>query len=117
MQTTASLKELAAAVTDGRDYQYVKADYILRLSSKGLTGQKIGDLIGMSQGAVDNIIREGQCRKCVDLAAKAVYLEKYKEPEKQKQAAAIIKGEMAHLKTIQDLISTLGGNFVFIGDM
>ena len=93
-------------------------DYIARLSQAGLNNAKIGEKIGRTGSAVSGYFNQGTAPKVVELAAKAVWMEEY-APKKtnSKRVAAIVRGEPAHLKTIQDLIKGIGGDFTFIGDM
>lgn len=105
-----------------RTFDNVKTDYLHRLKAAGggLTDSSIGDLLGRSGTAISGYFANGEAPKVVELAARYIYERDYcpkKSAEKaSKMVTAIVRGEQAHVKTVFDIIKSLGGDAAYIGD-
>lgn len=103
-----------------KTYDVVPVVYLAKLKQKIDSPYKIGDLVGKSQTAINGYLTNGEAPKTVELAAQLIYERDFCEEKikqkSQKQVAALIKGESAHIKTAVDMIVSLGGSHAYIGD-
>ena len=100
-----------------REFKTLAPVFLKKLTEK-FTREEVGDLVGVSVGAVANYIKNNTTSQAVEMAARFVYEEKFPAVtrNKTKQTVAIIRGELAHIKTIEDMVRNLGGDFQHIGE-
>lgn len=99
------------------EYSYVQPLFLRNLFKELHSYEDAGRLIGVTGTTVSKAIRSGKVNQPLELAAQFIYEKDFvKKSTFDKKVTAIISGETAHLKTIQDLITSLGGKFQFIGD-
>lgn len=101
-----------------RTHDMIKPLYLLKLHQKGLAASEIGRLIGRTGGSVSNYLDAPEVPRVAELAARAVYDEKFPAGgipiSEKKLVTAIVRAELHILKTCQDLLSSVGGKFNFI---
>lgn len=100
-----------------REYQQMEPVYIRRLCNKLPGGQKeAANLIGVTATTISAYLQENIATKPMELAAKGLWYELFGDDGKPKEklVTAIVRGELHHLKTFQDMITNLGGTFSFV---
>lgn len=120
---TEALKQRPFAVLENsperkeREFEKAVPVYLRKLQVKTGSFTKTAELLGMSDTSISNGLRDNECRKVVELAAQGIYEREYSEKKNVKLTTCILQGELSHLKTIKDMIETLGGTFTWVGDL
>jgi len=101
-----------------RKFDNVKSVYLRKLYNKVGDYTKVGEMIGYTGTSIGNMLSQDTVRKSAELAARWVYETEYAEAKKPSAAVtAVIQGDLSHLKTIKDLLTSLGGKFSYVGEL
>lgn len=91
----------------------VQPVYLSKIVAKIKTKQEVGKLLGISPTHVSkNLNPEEGCRLVVELAAEALYKDRYAA---DKPVLAIIEHDETNMKLIEGIVAQTGGYFSPIG--
>ena len=114
LEAIRDIKETGARTT--REYKTQEPPYIKKLYGSTGNQDDVGRLIGVTGSAINGYLKSNQATTAMELAAQFVWERDYaaKPASETKAVAAIIQGELHHIRTVKDMIETLGGKFTFL---
>lgn len=103
-----------------RSFTKVEPYYLGRLARACGSAKEAAGMIGVTPGTVSSALADNLVWKPTELAARQQYEEHYapKEPAAPpppRREVAVIVAEPAHMQTVRDMITGLGGSFKSVG--
>lgn len=99
-----------------REVKKTKPIYIKKLIEKIGNHNKVGEIIGMSGGAISKIIQADET--CIANELAALFMWKQLNPETPvKKVTAVIRFEDKHLFSIDTMMKSLGVKVIILGTM
>ncbi len=101
-----------------REYRTTKPVHIRKLAGRLENHTAVGDAIGVTSATISKYLSEDSATLPMEMAAQFVYERDFPEwggaKKEVKLVAALVQGELHHIKTLQDMIVALGGKFSFV---
>lgn len=101
---------MATDKKETRQYNYIKAHYVIMVVDKCKTDKEAGKLIGCSASCVGTARRSGEATEMMENAAKGVWLQKFAPKNSNDNPLMILAVDPSHHATIRAIVSNLGGS-------